>query len=216
MANIIIFGGTGYSGGHIATEAVARGHHVIAVSRHAATDPIDGVTYRQGSIHDAGFADEVASKADTIVIAIRAANPGEPPLLDAIPHICGRACAQGARVGVVGGAGSLHVAEGGVLCGDAPGFPDFARAEYLGQSAVLAYLRATAPEVDYFYVSPSLEYGAHAPGSARGRYSIGSDILLVDSSGRSAISGPDFGMAFVDEIEKPAHRRTRFTVGYTD
>ena len=216
MTNIVILGGTGYSGGNIAAVAAARGHDVLAVSRHAPADPISGVTYRQGTIHDADFVDQIVSEADTVVIAMHAVNPDDLPLLDAIPHVCDRVQAQGSRLGVVGGSGSLLVAEDGVLVGETPTFPAFARAEYLGQAEVLAYLRATAPELDYFYVSPSLIYGAHAPVEARGHYSLGSDILLVDPSGQSALSGPDFGLAVVDEIEEPKHHRTRFTVGYTD
>jgi putative NADH-flavin reductase len=40
------------------------------------------------------------------------------------------------------------------------------------------------------------------------------DQLLVDSAGKSWISFEDFAVAMADEIERPAHIRTRFTVGY--
>jgi uncharacterized protein len=43
---------------------------------------------------------------------------------------------------------------------------------------------------------------------------VGGDVLLVDENGKSEISGEDFAVAFVDEIEQPKHHRTRFTVGY--
>jgi uncharacterized protein len=36
----------------------------------------------------------------------------------------------------------------------------------------------------------------------------------LDAEGNSSISGADFAIAFVDELEKPVHHRTRFTVGY--
>jgi putative NADH-flavin reductase len=39
-------------------------------------------------------------------------------------------------------------------------------------------------------------------------------VLLTDAEGRSEISGADFGVAVVDEIEDPKHRRARFTVAY--
>jgi putative NADH-flavin reductase len=38
--------------------------------------------------------------------------------------------------------------------------------------------------------------------------------LLVDPSGKSWISFEDFAVAMADEIERPAHIRKRFTVGY--
>ena len=37
---------------------------------------------------------------------------------------------------------------------------------------------------------------------------------MSDAAGTSDISGADFAQAFVDEIEKPAHHRTRFSVAY--
>ena len=40
------------------------------------------------------------------------------------------------------------------------------------------------------------------------------DVLVVDDDGDSYISGPDFAVAVLDEIEHPKHHRDRFTVGY--
>ena len=52
MSHVVIVGGTGYAGSHIAAEAVSRGHHVTSYSRHLPQTPIDGVDYRTGSITD--------------------------------------------------------------------------------------------------------------------------------------------------------------------
>jgi uncharacterized protein len=38
--------------------------------------------------------------------------------------------------------------------------------------------------------------------------------LLVDANGQSRISVQDYAVAMIDELEKPAHLRQRFTVGY--
>jgi putative NADH-flavin reductase len=38
--------------------------------------------------------------------------------------------------------------------------------------------------------------------------------LISDADGTSDISGADYAIAFVDEIESPAHSRQRFTAGY--
>ena len=46
-----------------------------------------------------------------------------------------------------------------------------------------------------------------APGQRTGVYRVGSDSPIGD-----AISAEDFAVAIVDEIEKPAHTGTRFTV----
>jgi putative NADH-flavin reductase len=37
----------------------------------------------------------------------------------------------------------------------------------------------------------------------------------VDSAGRSTISSEDFAVALLDEVERPRHRRARFTVART-
>jgi putative NADH-flavin reductase len=39
-------------------------------------------------------------------------------------------------------------------------------------------------------------------------------VLVTDADGNSNISGADYAKAFADEIEKPEHRRQRFTVAY--
>jgi putative NADH-flavin reductase len=200
MASIVIFGGTGYAGSAIATEAERRGHSVIVVSPSDSLPP-SGVTKRQGSVSDAELVDELASGADVVLVATRAAG-GE--LSQALPSLTEAAAKHGTRLGFMGGAGSLHVSEGGPRVVDLPEF----------HADVLTALRATPEDVDWFYVSPGAAFGAYNPGEATGQYRIGEDILLADADGNSTISGQDLAKAFVDEIEHPAHRRQRFTVAY--
>ena len=45
MANIVVIGGTGYAGSHIAREAVNRGHDVTVIARSTPDAAIDGVRY---------------------------------------------------------------------------------------------------------------------------------------------------------------------------
>jgi len=52
MSRIVVIGGTGYAGTHIAREAVSRGHEVTVISRSTPDAPIDGVRYVQGSVLD--------------------------------------------------------------------------------------------------------------------------------------------------------------------
>jgi len=51
------------------------------------------------------------------------------------------------------------------------------------------------------------------PGERTGTFRLAQDELLVSEKG-STISYEDYAVALVDEIEKPAHVRQRFTVGY--
>jgi putative NADH-flavin reductase len=59
-------------------------------------------------------------------------------------------------------------------------------------------------------LSPSAMF---VPGERSGKFRLGKDTLLSNDKG-SSISFPDYAIALVDEIEKPAHSRQRFTVGY--
>lgn len=51
-------------------------------------------------------------------------------------------------------------------------------------------------------------------GTRRGTYRTGSDNPVFDENGKSIISVEDLSVAIVDEMEKPAHHRERFTVAY--
>jgi putative NADH-flavin reductase len=221
MTTIAIFGGTGYAGGAIAGEAVRRGHRVISVTRSGtpAGGPGEGtrtprpdapgVDFRQGNVHDAALVDRVAAEADVV-----APDSGGARLSTAFPALTAACAAHGTRLGVVGGAASLLVSDGGPRLIDTPEFPDAFKAEAGSAAAVLDELRADSTGVDWFFVSPAREFGAYSPGEPLGRYRVGGDVLLTDESGRSHISGSDFALAIVDEIENPKHHRTRFTVAY--
>jgi putative NADH-flavin reductase len=47
-----------------------------------------------------------------------------------------------------------------------------------------------------------------------GKFRLGNDQLLVDATGKSQISVQDYAVAMIDELERPAHVRRCFTVGY--
>jgi len=120
--------------------------------------------------------------------------------------------AAAARLGVMGGAGSLQTTPGGPLLVETPDFPPAAKPESTAQKAVLDALRATDADVDWFYVSPGASYGQNRTPHRTGKFRVGGDVLLVDADGRSTISAEDLAVAVVDEIERPAHHRERFTV----
>ncbi len=215
MATIAIFGGTGYAGSAIRDEALRRGHTVISVSRkEAELAGTPGFISRAGNLHDPALVDHMAVEADVIVVAVRASEQDGVRLADAITMLAKAAAEHHTRLGFVGGAGSLHVTEGGPRVVDLPTFPDAHKGEALGQADALAALRETAADVDWFYLSPAASFGAQAPGEPTGRYRIGGEVLLADADGNSNISGADYAKAFVDEIEQPEHRRQRFSVAY--
>ena len=212
MASIVVFGGTGYTGGHVVAEAAARGHQVIAVSRSTPTEPLDGVRYV------AGAADEVAAEvvpgADAVVAALSPRGDMAGRLVDVYRELAGRSAAAGARYLQVGGFSSLRPAA------DAPRFvegevPEEYRAEALeGEATRRLLVEETPVELDWVFVSPAGEYGAWVPGERTGDYRVGGEVALFDTDGRSTISGADLAVAIVDEIERPAHHRTHIGVAY--
>jgi putative NADH-flavin reductase len=212
MTSIAIIGGTGYAGGHIAAEAAGRGLAVTTVSRSDQAPAVAGVAHVQGSIGDAALVEQLAAQHDVVVLAVHA--DGEPALLDVLPGIVKAATAGQARLGVVGGAGSLYVAEGGPLLVETSEFPAEFKATALAHAEVLEWLRANGAEADWFYVSPPALFGSYAPGETTGAYRTSDDVLLVDEAGNSEISGTDFALAFVDEVVEPTHRNARFTVAH--
>jgi len=52
------------------------------------------------------------------------------------------------------------------------------------------------------------------PGQRTDKFRLGGDQLLIDANGESKISVQDYAAAMIDELERPAHVRRRFTVGY--
>jgi putative NADH-flavin reductase len=210
---IVLFGLTGFTGGNVAREAALRGHEVLGVARHSAVGELpDLVTATVGDIHDPADVARLARDADAIVVAV----PGRSesgPLLAALPSLLDAAAASGARLGIVGGASSLRWEEGGPRLLDA-GFPPEWKPEAHALNDVLEALRASATPVDWFYLSPAEIYGAVTPGQRTGAYRLGTELVVADDRGRSRIGGEDFAIALVDELERPAHHRMRFTVGY--
>src|SRR5689334_10674328 len=113
MARITVLGGTGYAGAAIVAEAQNRGHQVTAVSRTAPEAPVAGVDYVTGSALDPGILDRVVAGSDVVIEAVSPrgdmAGKEEGLVDDLIARVSGTAT----RLGVIGGASSLLVEEGG-------------------------------------------------------------------------------------------------------
>lgn len=214
MAKITILGGTGYAGSNLVKAAASAGHEVTSFSRSLPEEQITGVTYVTGSVLEDGTLERAFDGAEVVVSALSPRGELEGRTRGVLSNAAELATSKGVRFGVVGGAGSLLVAEGGPRLADTEGFPEPVKPEAAEMAGVLDDLRASAPELDWFYVSPAAAFGSWAPGEATGEYRIGGDVLLTDANGDSNISGADFATAIVAEIETPAHHRARFGVAY--
>lgn len=214
MARITVLGGTGYAGSAIVREAAARGHQVTAYSRSKPENPLPEVAYRSGDITDRDTLTEALDGADVVVGALSPRGELDGKLVELYIDTARIVQANGARFGVVGGAGSLLIAPGGPTLVETPDFPDAVKPEAAQLAQVLANLRSGDQTLDWFFLSPAGGFGAWAPGEATGVFRLGDDILLTDDNGESNISGADYATAFVNEIDEPAHTRRRFTIAY--
>jgi putative NADH-flavin reductase len=202
---ILVYGGTGRVGSAVVAEAARRGHDVVVASRRAPEGELpQGARWQFG---DASDPDAVAKAATDVDVVVSALGPTREPGGDPFAFagvVAGLAAAVGdSRLVVVGGAGSLLAAPG-VRLVDTPEFPEIYKTEALASADALEVLRGTGPEVDWSFLSPAPVIDE---GERTGTYRVG-----TDSPVGSFISFADYALALVDELERPAHRRTRFTV----
>src|SRR3954467_14254815 len=190
MSNIVIFGGTGYAGGAIAREAAARGHQVTSYSRHLAASPLEGVTYRTGSLTDPVVLTEATQGVDEIVAATHGADVDGKKLVELVPSLIGAATGTGARLSFVGGAGTSLLPDGTRLV-DGPDFHEDWKPEALSHAEVLdamraapeplpppgvfATLRAARGPLTWFYVTPAALFGSWTDCPTTGAYRTGGD-----------------------------------------
>lgn len=214
MTDLIVLGGTGYTGGHIAAEAARRGHAVLAVSRRAPEQPVEGVDYATGDVLEDAFLESLLSKAGTVLVALSPRGEMEGQVLRTAEKLIPLAAEHGVRLGVIGGAGGLKVSDDGPRLLDTEGFPEEIKPESEEMAEIFARLEAAPEALDWFFVNPATGFGAHQPGERTGNYRLGGDVLLTDEQGNSDISGADFAIAVVDEIERADHRRGQFSVAY--
>lgn len=203
MAKIALIGASGNAGSRILKELSDRGHGVTAIARMPAKiAALPGVTAMAGDVYDEAGLARLLAGHDAVISAVHF-TASEPATLIAAVRASGVK-----RYLVVGGAGSLEVAPGQRLV-DQPGFPEAYKAEATKGGVFLDLLRGVT-DLDWTFLSPSAMF---VPGERTGQFRLGGDALLANAQG-SSISFEDYAIALVDEIEKPAHIRRRFTVGY--
>ncbi|MDR2877192.1 MAG: NAD(P)-dependent oxidoreductase [Chromatiales bacterium] len=210
---IALVGATGFVGAAVLKEAAARGHVVTAIARNPAKVPASAVvTAKSMDVMD-GDALKAAFTGQDVVISAYNPGWGDPQIYDkhrrGSAAIAKAAQAAGVRLIEVGGAGSLYGADGKQFV-DTPGFPaEFRDGARGARDALDDRKRETG--LDWTFVSPPFEL---IPGERTGKYRKGGEHPVADGAGRSTISVADLAVALLDEAERPAHRKQRFTVGY--
>lgn len=216
MTRITIVGGTGYAGSAVAREAASRGHDVTSFSRTAPTGDarLDGVTYVTGSLLDAEVRARAVEGADVLVSTLSPRGELDGRIVEVDGELAALAAAAGTRLIVVGGYSSLRPAEGAPRFAEGDDIPPQFAAEARQMNDVLAGLLDAPEALDWTFFSPAQQFGAYVPGEALGHYRVGGEVAFMDADGVSAISGADFALAIVDEIEQPAHRREHVSIAY--
>jgi len=201
---IAVAGASGRAGSCITAELARRGHNVTGIARNPdKIAKLANVTAVAGDANDRAALAKLWTGHDVAVSSIHF-------LVSDAETLIGAAKDSGVpRYLVVGGAGSLEVAPGVQLV-TTPNFPAQYKAEAEKGAAFLDRLRQEK-ELNWTFLSPSalIDFG-----NRTGKFRMGADQLLVDSAGKSWISFEDFAVAMADEIERPAHIRKHFTVGY--
>jgi uncharacterized protein len=207
---VALYGATGNAGSRILKELVARGHQVTAIVRDPARfpQPGPGVLVKQDDLSDPK---KIAAAIKGVEVVVNAyAPPQDEP--DAIVGVTQRLIdafdGTDARLMAVGGAGGLFVAPGVTLV-DSGYLPE----AYLpiAKAHVKAFNALRASTIDWTYLAPAAYF---TPGERTGKFRLGKDELIANAQQESRISMEDYAIALVDELERPHHRRQRFSVGY--
>ncbi len=215
---IAVLGATGMVGSRLVSEAGARGHQVLALSRKPASEdpnvtPIAVDAQDSTAVREtlAGSASNEA--ADAVVLSVRTIPVDQEFLVGVTRTVLDAAAQLGIRVFVVGGAGALRSPDDREL--PVADNPAYVPAEFKTVAAAgIAQLRTCQDHdgADWVYLSPPAQL---EPGTRTGLYRRGTDTLLTSADGQSWISAEDLAVAVVDELEAPGTERL-ITVAHRD
>lgn len=211
---IAVFGATGSVGSRIVQEALSRGHEITGIARNGARlrELFPSIHAETGDVSQPADVERITAGHDVVISATRPGTGQETALVDAARSLLAGVQRTGTRLVLVGGAASLRVPDtDGLQVIDDPRY--LAPAYRAIAAACVGQLEACREHraADWTYLSPPARL---APGERTGTYRLGSDELLVDAAGHSAISIEDLAVALMDEVEHPRHQQRRFTVAY--
>jgi putative NADH-flavin reductase len=211
---IALIGATGFVGAPLLEELLQRGHQVTVLARNPGKlVSRKGLTVVSADAQDATQVRQAVAGHDAVLSAY---NPGwtVPDIHDQFLKGT-RAIYAGVRESgvrrllVVGGAGSLFVAQGLQLV-DTPQFPAEYKQGALAAREALNLIRQEQT-LDWTFLSPPILL---TPGERTGHYRLGSEAPLMNGEAPGTISVKDLAVAIVDEIEQPRHLKQRYTVAY--
>ncbi len=213
---IALIGATGFVGTALLTELLNRKHQVTALVRNPARlEPAANVKAQALDVNDDAAVSAAVRGHDAVISAF---NPGwdvanlyDKFLQGSASIVRGVEASGVRRLLVVGGAGSLYVAPGVQLV-DTPDFsshvpPNIIPGAKAARDALTALRGNTV--LEWTFLSPP---ALLVPGERSGKYRLGGEELLMAGDQPAGIAVADLAVAIVDEMERPAHLRARFTV----
>lgn len=215
--SIVITGASGFIGRAITTEALLRGHQVLALVRSpekladlAALYP-NNLRLQALDVTNTAALSTALAGHDLLISAVsgHSASDVAGVYRQNIDSLFSAVKATGIRLLLVGGAASLQLPDGSMLL-DSPDFPAAYRGSAEGAYYALKQLRSDST-MQWSYLSPAAEI---FPGPATGHFRLGGDAFFTDAQGQSRISTGDYAVAMLDEAQQPQHPQQRFSIAY--
>ena len=214
---IAVIGATGFVGKSITNELTNRNHSVTGIARNVTPADQPNLTMVSVDILNSNELAETLKGNDVVVSAFNAGWEN-PNLYN--DFIAGSKAIQEAvklagveRYIVIGGAGSLYVAEN-LQAVDTPDFPKEFHAGATAARDYLNLLKEEENELDWVFFSPAFEMHQGITTGRTGKYRLGKDTPVFDENNRSVLSVEDLAVVIADEVEQPKHHKTRFTAAY--
>jgi uncharacterized protein len=193
----------------ITKELLDRGHTVKAVVRTPAKVPqTSALTTAQSNLSSVDQIAKSLRGADAVVSSYGPAADNTREIVPVTKRIAPAAKQNSRRLLVVGGAGSLEVAPGVTLLASGYVPEPFVP---ITKAHADAFANLKKSDSDWTYFSPTAFFEL---GERTDKFRLGKDELIADASGTRRISMEDYAIAAVDELEHPARRGSRFTIGY--
>ena len=217
MKKVAVIGATGFVGTQVVKELANRGYFVNALARNTSKiEESENVKAVTADIYNTSELAEILKGNDAVISTF---NPGwtNPNIFE--DFLKGAESIEKAveesgvkRFIVVGGAGSLYIAEGLQLI-DTPEFPAEIKP---GAEAARQYLEMIKKNevLDWTFFSPAIEMHQGTAGVRKGTYRTALENPVFDENGRSVLSVEDVAVALVDELENNQFVKQRFTAAY--
>ena len=217
MKKIAVIGATGFVGTQVVKELENRGYFVNALARNISKiSETENVKAIEADVYNTSELAQILKGNDAVISTF---NPGwtNPNIFE--DFLKGAKSIEKAveesgvkRFIVVGGAGSLYIAENLQLI-DTPEFPAEIKP---GAEAARQYLEIIKKntELDWTFFSPAIEMHQGTAGVRKGTYRTALENPVFDENGRSILSVEDVAVALVDELENNQFVKQRFTAAY--